>query len=154
MKLKEQKHLLDLNREMAGLIAETNNLQAIERAGNAGVASNTVVRNWGSLLLAPAALYGHALAEGMRHRDIPAEMFEREIQMTATKLRLGDRAFVYEALTGQIAWAHQRMRAIELSIEGMDDVRLKIRLMELILRIQAATAKTLATLAGLKVAGY
>ncbi len=73
----------------------------------------------------------------------------RGIRMTAAKIRAGDRGYVFEALTGQAVWLQALALHLGDVATTMQDNGRKVALCRLLLKVQAASAKTLASVAAL-----
>ena len=151
----QQSRLLAVNREFASIVSEARGVGAAVRAGGA---ANTVGADGGgdpvALLFNPAQLYGRAAAklragigpdnDTETHTDIA-----RGIRMTAAKIRAGDRAYIFEALTGQSCWLQALALQLGEAATREPDYGRKVGLGRMLLKVQAAAAKTLATVSGL-----
>lgn len=150
----QQSNLLTINREFAGLVNEARTVSAAMGAGNR---PNTggAERDGDpvALLFQPSELYGRAAAKlnagGPDNDSGERGNIARGIRMTAAKIRAGDRGYVFEALTGQAVWLQALALHLGDVATTMQDNGRKVALCRLLLKVQAASAKTLASVAAL-----
>jgi hypothetical protein len=141
----DTQELLAINSEFAEIVAEARN--TVQTA----TPPNTVGRV--AMLFEPTVLYGRAAAKlhgigGPDSDSVTVGDFERAIRMTAAKIRAGDRAYIIESLVGQAVWLQALALRLSDYAATFHDVRQKVPLGNLIMKIQTTTAKCLATLAG------
>lgn len=150
----QQSKLLTINREFAGLVSEARSVGGAVQPGNgpntggAGRDGDPV-----ALLFQPSELYGRAAAKlktsGPDNDSDERGDIARGIRMTAAKIRAGDRGYVFEALTGQAVWLQALALHLGDVATTMQDNGRKVALCRLLLKVQAASAKTLASVAAL-----
>lgn len=147
MDKQQQTELLALNTEFAMIASEARDAGIIGAQSSTGGGAERT-----TLLFDPAELYGRAAVKMASSispdtADVTAGDIARSIRMTAAKIRAGDRSYIIESMLGMSVWLQAMAVSLADYGAGISDSRKKAALGHLLLKMEATSAKILASLA-------